>query len=501
MNIIFGLKLWSINTDLIDQAIKLIDEKKFDYIELFVIPGTQINPFMIDVPYIIHIPHHKFGVNIGDASKKEYNMQKIDESITWANKLDAKYLILHAGDGSMEHAADLLSEITDNRFLIENMPKMGLDGETMIGYSPEQIEELIGDMNMGLCLDFGHAVKAAVSLGVDYKDYMKEFLKFEPKVFHISDGMLNIEKDEHLNIGEGEYDFEYFISCVRESRMITLETTRNNHKSLYEDVKNMDGLKLIQYNYLNKKRQKLKIVSTIEARMTSTRLPGKILKPILGRPVLELLIERLQLVALIDEIVVATTTNSTDDPIVNLCNRLDIKYFRGSEEDVLIRVLNAAKSAAADIIVEITGDCPLIDPAIIEECLKSFLDGNFDYVSNTIERSYPDGLDVQVFPVSVLEEVNSLTKDSIDHEHVSLYIYKHPERYKLNNLKATGDLFWPELGITLDTQEDYELISIIFEELYPKDPHFSASDIVKLLHDKPELLEINRHIKRKEIPK
>lgn len=258
---------------------------------------------------------------------------------------------------------------------------------------------------------------------------------------------------------------------------------------------------MISNEKLNKKRQKLKIVSTIEARMTSTRLPGKILKPILGRPVLEFLIERLQHVALIDEIVVATTTNSTDDPIVNLCTRLDIKYFRGSEEDVLIRVLNAAKSASADIIVEITGDCPLIDPTIIEDCLKSFLDGNYDYVSNTIERSYPDGLDVQVFPVSVLEEVNFLTKDPIDHEHVSLYIYKHPERYKLKNLKANGDLFWPELGITLDTQEDYELISDIFEELYPKNPRFSALDIVKLLHDKPELLEINRHIKRKEIPK
>lgn len=245
----------------------------------------------------------------------------------------------------------------------------------------------------------------------------------------------------------------------------------------------------------------IKIAATIEARMTSTRLPGKVLKPILGRPVLELLIERLQRVKYLDEIVVATTINDTDQPIIDLCNRLNVKYFRGSEEDVLKRVLDAAKSVSADLIVEITGDCPLLDPHIVEECIKTFLDGNYDYVSNAIERSYPDGLDVQVFPVSVLEEVDSLTKDPVDHEHVSLYIYRHPERYRLLNLKAKGDLFWPELGITLDTQEDYELIKDIFEELYPKDPRFSASDIVKLLHDKPELLEINRHIKRKEIPK
>ena len=257
---------------------------------------------------------------------------------------------------------------------------------------------------------------------------------------------------------------------------------------------------MISKEELNKKCRKQKIVATIEARMTSTRLPGKVLKPILGRPALELLIERLQHVSLINEIVVATTTNKTDDPIINVCNNLNITCFRGSEEDVLKRVLDAAKSVSADLIVEITGDCPLLDPYTVEKCIKIFLEGDHDYVSNTIERSYPDGLDVQVFPVSVLEEVDSLTDDPVDHEHVSLYIYRHPERYRLANLKASGDLFWPELGITLDTKEDYELISDIFRELYPKNPRFSALDIVKLLREKPELLEINKHIKRKGIP-
>jgi len=240
----YGLKLWSINTDLIDQAVHLIDEKVFDYIELMVIPDSNIKPFLIDVPYIIHIPHEKFGVNIGDPAVKEYSLQKIDESITWADQLNAKHLILHAGHGSMQHATDLLCGLSDSRLLIENMPKVGLGGETMIGYSPAQIEELIGDGDMGLCLDFGHAVKAAVSIGVDYKEYVKGFMELEPSVFHVSDGMLSAEKDEHLGIGEGEYDFGFLMECVERNRlmMVTMETPRVSQCSLDEDVGNVEKL-------------------------------------------------------------------------------------------------------------------------------------------------------------------------------------------------------------------------------------------------------------------
>jgi len=240
----FGLKLWSTNIELIDQAIHLIDEKIFDYIELFVIPDTQLSPFMIDVPYIIHIPHEKFGVNIGDASKKEYSLQKINESIKWADRLNAKYLILHAGHGSMKHATDVLREIADDRLLIENVPKVGLNDEPMIGYSPAQIEELIGGGDKGLCLDFGHAVKAAVSLGVDYREYVQDFLVFDPKMFHISDGTLDNEKDEHLNIGEGDYDFVVLMNCVNRSefKYVTLETPRTNLDSFEDDLKNLGKL-------------------------------------------------------------------------------------------------------------------------------------------------------------------------------------------------------------------------------------------------------------------
>lgn len=240
----FGLKLWSINTDLIVQAVHLINEKIFDYIELMVIPDSEIKPFLIDVPYIIHIPHEKFGVNIGDSAAKEYSLQKINESIDWADRLNAKHLILHAGHGSMQHATDLLRGLSDSRLLIENVPKVGLGGEAMIGYSPAQIEELIGDSDMGLCLDFGHAVKAAVSLGVNYKEYMEGFVELEPRVFHVSDGWLGEERDEHLGIGEGEYDFEFLMGCVgmSGSKMVTIECPREVQDSLAEDVENVNTL-------------------------------------------------------------------------------------------------------------------------------------------------------------------------------------------------------------------------------------------------------------------
>ena len=242
----FGLKLWSTNTNLIDQAVHLIDEKVFDYIELMVIPYSEIKPFLIDVPYIIHIPHEKFRVNIGDPAVKEYTLQKINESLIWAEQLNVKYLILHAGHGSIQHAADLLHEVSDSRLLIENMPKVGLGGEQMIGYSPMQIRELLEDSDMGLCLDFGHAVKAAVSFGVDYKEYVRGFMEFKPRVFHVSDGFTNTETDNHLNIGEGNYDMAFIGNCVSRNKdvYVTLETPRHNKHKLDEDQKNLSLFKL-----------------------------------------------------------------------------------------------------------------------------------------------------------------------------------------------------------------------------------------------------------------
>jgi len=246
------------------------------------------------------------------------------------------------------------------------------------------------------------------------------------------------------------------------------------------------------------KKNNKKIVATIEARMTATRLPGKVLLPLAGKPALERLIQRLKRSKYLDEIVIATTVNKDDEPIVGLANRLGIKYFRGSEDDVLKRVLEAAKSVKADIIVEITGDCPLMDPRLVDQGIEEFFSGDYDYAANIIKRSFPDGFDVQIFPVEILEQVNKLTNDPIDRVHVTYYIYNHPKEFKLHNWEADERCFWPDLRVTLDERADYELINKIFKNFLPKKVYFSVYDVVKFLKNKPELLNINKDVKTKK---
>ena len=243
----------------------------------------------------------------------------------------------------------------------------------------------------------------------------------------------------------------------------------------------------------------MKIVCTIEARMTSSRLPGKVLKEIVGKPVLELMIERLKRVPSIDEIVIATTDLPTDDPVEGLANRLNVGVFRGSEEDVLDRVLKAAQAYKADVIVETTGDCPLIDPQIVENCVQAYKRADADYLSNVLERTYPIGMDTQVFATNILEDVARLTDDPDDHEHVSLYIYRHPELYSLQNVAAPAHQTQPDLALTLDTAEDFELIKSVFESLYPQNPIFDLDDILNLLAAQPELITKNAHVQRKTV--
>jgi len=220
----------------------------------------------------------------------------------------------------------------------------------------------------------------------------------------------------------------------------------------------------------------------------------------LGRPKeLEIkdkaLVERIKKARYPDEVVVATTINKTDEPIVELCDEIGCKYFRGSEIDVLGRVLGAARSVKAAIIVEILGDCPLTDARHIDEIIEMFYSGDYDYAASS---GLPVGLGFQVFPVKVLAEVDKLSSDPIDRAHVSYYIYNHPERYRLFYRKAEGDMFWPDLRITLDEKADYLLIKNVFEELYSKNKNFSAVDVVRYLKNNPELLEINRHIRQKD---
>lgn len=241
-----------------------------------------------------------------------------------------------------------------------------------------------------------------------------------------------------------------------------------------------------------------RICATIEARMTSSRLPGKVLKPYCGKPNLQHIIERLMRSRYIDDVVVATTVNETDTPIVELCQQIGCSCFRGSEEDVLLRVLGAAQSVHADVIVEITGDCPVIDWRHTDELVAFFFSGDYDYVSNIITRTYPRGFDTQVFPVSVLNRVNALTQSPVDHEHVSLYIYTHPEIFRLGSMEAPEPMRHAELGITLDNADDYALICELYQRLYPGNPDFSGQDVVDCILADPQLTQRAQDRHRKD---
>jgi spore coat polysaccharide biosynthesis protein SpsF len=236
----------------------------------------------------------------------------------------------------------------------------------------------------------------------------------------------------------------------------------------------------------------------VEARMTSSRLPGKVLAEVAGRPLLAHMIARLQRARRLDGIVIATTTNAGCDPIVALAQELGVGVFRGSEDDVLGRVLGAAQADGADRIVEVTGDCPLIDPALVDTLVDAFDEGGADYCSNTLEPTYPRGMDVQVFPTAVLAEVAALTDDPVDREHVSIYIYEHPERYRLRSVRAAPPQA-PELRLTVDTPEDLALVRAVFEALHPRDPAFTLADILALLGAHPELRALNAQITQKAV--
>ena len=244
----------------------------------------------------------------------------------------------------------------------------------------------------------------------------------------------------------------------------------------------------------------MKIVATIEARMTSSRLPGKVLLPLAGRPALERMIERIKLARYVDEIVVATTVNTDDDLIVELTERLGVGCFRGSENDVLARVLGAAQAAKANLICELTGDCPLIDPMIIDQVIVSHLSGSFDYSSNIFnQRTYPVGVDVQVFSTDILSRVDELTNDPIDRVHVSCFIYHNPKLFRLNGIFASPEQFGPDIRITLDTEDDYQLIDRIYQAMDASGNVWSCSEIVAWLKGQPELLAINRNVRAKTL--
>lgn len=239
----YGLKLWSHNTNLIDDATYLIRTDTFQFIELTIIPDTDISPFLDrEIPFMIHLTPDHYGVNIADCRIREFNHRIIHQCREWADQLNARYIILHPGFGRLECAIHLLGEYNDPRIIIENMPKQDISGERLVGYSPDQMKDLCQG-KFGSCLDLNHAIKAAITLKKDFHEFIEEFLHLEPAMFHISDGSFHHQVDEHLNFGEGDYPLPFLMSCLKgqKIRYVTLETPRHSH-SLHDDVKNLKVL-------------------------------------------------------------------------------------------------------------------------------------------------------------------------------------------------------------------------------------------------------------------
>jgi spore coat polysaccharide biosynthesis protein SpsF len=242
-----------------------------------------------------------------------------------------------------------------------------------------------------------------------------------------------------------------------------------------------------------------KTAAIIQARMGSTRLPGKVMKDLKGKPVLWHVIERVKQAENIDQIIIATTTHRRDEIIFEKAKEWGVKAYRGSEEDVLERYYEAANNYETDTVVRITSDCPLIDPHVIDEIVKYYNNNDYTLVTNAgsdlNNRTYPRGLDTEVFSFEVLEKAYKNVEKKYQREHVTPYIYENYNDifYYKNNKDLSN------YRLTLDTKEDFELIKILYDKLYQGEHDFYLNEIIEVLNKNKELLKINQKIKQKEL--
>lgn len=241
----------------------------------------------------------------------------------------------------------------------------------------------------------------------------------------------------------------------------------------------------------------MKFCAIIQARRGSTRLPDKVMKPILGIPMLLHVIRRIQRSKLIAKVYLATTDLSEDQILGKIVQSANVQTFFGSANDVLDRYYRTAVKFGIDYIVRITADCPLIDPSITDKTIEKFLEGNYDYVSNAQNPTFPDGLDTEVFTFNTLEKAWKNAKMSSEREHVTPYIWKNPLLFKLgefsNNSVNLSHMRW-----TVDNKEDLNFVRRVYRHLYPKNPNFDYHDVLTLLERHPKLMQINNNITRNE---
>ena len=240
----------------------------------------------------------------------------------------------------------------------------------------------------------------------------------------------------------------------------------------------------------------MKVAAIVQARSYSNRLPEKVLEEIEEKPMLLHIIERIKRSELTQEIIIATTTQKKDELIVQLAEESKTKWFRGRQDDVLDRYYQAAKEFDVSVIVRITGDCPLIDPEIVDRVINFFLKNRFDFVSNIHPPTYPDGLDVEVFSFATLRKMWKEAKKASEREHVTPYILNHPEMFRIGNVKNERDLSC--MRWVVDEQRDLEFAKVIYRRLYRDNEIFCMSDVLNLLQEEPQLSRINKGISRNE---
>lgn len=240
----------------------------------------------------------------------------------------------------------------------------------------------------------------------------------------------------------------------------------------------------------------MRTVAIVQARMGSTRLPGKTMMPLAGEPMLARVVERSRRARRVDAVVVATTTSPQDDTIASLCRERGWPCERGSEEDVLDRYRAAARAHRADVVVRITSDCPVIDPGIVDALLEAFSRGTWDYASNGLEpRTYPRGLDVEAFTLAALERAWHEDENPEWREHVTAYIQRHPELFRI--LRYDNDRDLSRHRWTVDTPEDYELMRRIYDHF--RGAAFGWTDVLRLLESHPDWVALNRAVKQKTV--
>lgn len=234
----------------------------------------------------------------------------------------------------------------------------------------------------------------------------------------------------------------------------------------------------------------MRTVAIIQARMGSTRLPGKVAKRIVGMPMLEHMLRREKMSRTVDDVVVATTNKSEDDTVEVMAKACGVSVYRGNEHDVLDRYYQAAKEAKADIVVRVTGDCPLHYGDIIDETVKHFLAAKVDYGRSP--SNYPEGLDTEVFTFAALERAWREAKLPSEREHVTPYLYTHPELFVCDSEWTPAQGEFQGMHWSVDTPQDFAFVTKIFDALYPRNPKFKKEEVLALLQKHPEWLDFNK---------